>query len=72
MVPAPCIDVRTFRIGRHRMGCSMTKAQKSRFEQSTKPAHQEGFIEILAARQTVMGMTPFGHRDWPRSAWGRS
>lgn len=33
----------------------MTKAQKSLFKQLKKPAHQAGFVQMLAAQQDVMG-----------------
>ena len=53
--PSPCIDVCKYKREGHCIGCSMTKAQKSLFEELKKDTHREGFVEMLIAQQAQMG-----------------
>ena len=62
--PSPCIDVCKFRRPgadgeSHCIGCSMTKVQKRAFKMLRKDSQRRGFVDLVAAQQTVMGR--YGH-----------
>ncbi|MEM7519609.1 MAG: DUF1289 domain-containing protein [Pseudomonadota bacterium] len=53
--PSPCIDVCKFKRGKHCIGCSMTKTQKSMFKALKAEKHRSAFVELIVAQQAQMG-----------------
>lgn len=53
--PSPCIDVCKYKLKRHCIGCSMTKAQKDAWKGLTSDEEKRDFIDMLLKQQAMLG-----------------
>jgi uncharacterized protein len=71
-IASPCISVCKFRRdgaqGKHCIGCSMTKDQKSMFKKLKKPKLQAAFIDMLINQQAALGRYGHWFKAWTARA----